>query len=66
MLDIFFNDLYYLFKERYEEKKDNLNKDDMKKFDYTNLVLLIIISMSLRKTRKKLIKILTKKNHLKT
>ena len=66
MLDIFFNDLYYLFKERYEEKKDNLNKDDMKKFDYTNLVLLIIISMSLRKTKKKLIKILTKKNHLKT
>ena len=32
-----FNELYYIYKERYEEEKDALNKKDAKKIDYTKL-----------------------------
>ena len=34
-----FNELYYIFKERYKEEKDVLNKKDIKKFNYTKLRL---------------------------
>ena len=34
-----FNDLYYIYKERYEEEKDILNKKTQKKIDYTKLRL---------------------------
>ena len=34
-----FNELYYIYKERYKEEKDALNKKDIKKFDYTKLRL---------------------------
>ena len=34
-----FNDLYYIYKERYEEEKDTLNKKTQKKIDYTKLRL---------------------------
>ena len=30
-----FNELYYIYKERYEEEKDTLNKSGIKKFGYT-------------------------------
>ena len=35
----FFNELYYIYKERYEEEKDALNKKDTKKFYCTKLKL---------------------------
>ena len=28
-----FSELYYVYKEKYEKKKDNLNKDDIQKLD---------------------------------
>ena len=31
--------MYYVYKDKYEEKKDDLNKDDIKKFDNTKLRL---------------------------
>ena len=34
-----FNELYYIYKEKYEKGKDALNKKDTKKFDYTKLRL---------------------------
>ena len=34
-----FNELYYIYKEKYEEEKDALNEKDTKKFDYTKLRL---------------------------
>ena len=34
-----FNEMYYIRKEKYEEKKDALNEKDTKKFDYTKLRL---------------------------
>ena len=34
-----FNELYYFYKEKYEEEKDALNETDTKKFDYTILRL---------------------------
>ena len=34
-----FNESYYIYKEKYEEKKDALNQKDTKKFDYTKLRL---------------------------
>ena len=34
-----FNEMYYIRKEKYEEKKDGLNEKDTKKFDYTKLRL---------------------------
>ena len=35
----FFNVLSYIYKQKYEEKNDDLNKDDIKKFDYKKLRL---------------------------
>ena len=35
----FFNEMYYIYKEKYEEEKDGLNDKDTKKFDYTKLRL---------------------------
>ena len=34
-----FNELYYIFKERYEEEKNGLNTKDRKKFEYKKLWL---------------------------
>ena len=34
-----FSELYYIYKEKYEEEKDALNEKDTKKFDYTKLRL---------------------------
>ena len=34
-----FNDLYYIYKEIYEEERNNLNKKDTKKSDHTKLRL---------------------------
>ena len=34
-----FNDLYYIYKERYEEERNTLNKIDKQKIDYTKLRL---------------------------
>ena len=34
-----FNDWYYIYKERYEEERDTLNKKDTKKFGYAKLRL---------------------------
>ena len=34
-----FNELYYIYKEKYEEEKDTLNEKDTKKYDYTKLRL---------------------------
>ena len=34
-----FNDLNYIYKERHEEEKNNLNKKDTQKIDYTKLRL---------------------------
>ena len=34
-----FNELYCIYKERYEKEKGSLNKKDAKKFDYTKLGL---------------------------
>ena len=31
--------MYYIYKERYEEEKDPLNKEDTQKIDYTKLRL---------------------------
>ena len=61
-----FNELYYIYKEKYEEEKDALNEKDTKKFDYTKLNSLMIMNMSLKKKKKKLIQSLIKKNHLRT
>ena len=33
------NEIYYIYKEKYEEKKDALSEKDTKKFDYTKLRL---------------------------
>ena len=55
------NDLYYIYKERYEEGRNTLNKIDKQKTDYTNKDLTMIICMSLKKKINKL----TRKNHQK-
>ena len=34
-----FNELYYIYKEKHEEEKDDLNEKGTKKFDYTKLRL---------------------------
>ena len=34
-----FNELYYIYKEKYEKEKNALNEKDTKKFDYTKLRL---------------------------
>ena len=34
-----FNELYYIYKEKYEEEKNSLNEKGTKKFDYTKLRL---------------------------
>lgn len=34
-----FNELYYIYKEKYNEEKDGLNRKTKKEFDYTNLRL---------------------------
>ena len=34
-----FNELYYIYKEKYEEEKDDLNEKGTKQFDYTKLRL---------------------------
>ena len=34
-----FNELHYIFKERYKDEKDVLDKKDIKKFNYTKLRL---------------------------
>ena len=34
-----FNELYYIYKEKYNEEKDGLNWKNKKEFDYTNLRL---------------------------
>ena len=34
-----FNELYYIYKEKYEEEKDALNERGSKKFDHTKLRL---------------------------
>ena len=54
-----FNELYYIYKDKYSEKKDGLNAKDKKD-------LLMIISVSLMKNNnKKLVKDLIKKIYLK-
>ena len=42
-----FNELYHIYKEKYEEEKDALNEKDTKKFDYTKLRLTDDCEMSL-------------------
>ena len=35
-----FNELYYIYKEKYNEEKDGLNRKTKKEFDYTNLMII--------------------------
>ena len=53
-----FNELYYIYKDKYSEEKDGLNAKDKKD-------LLMIISLSLMKNNKRLVKNLIKKIYLK-
>ena len=55
------NELYYIYKEKWEEIKDDLNNKDRNKFDYTKLRLSDDYEYECEEVEKKLIK----KNHLK-
>ena len=37
--EVLFNDLYYIYKDKYNEEKNNLNTKNKKKFDYKKLRL---------------------------
>ena len=62
-----FNELYYIYKDKYSEEKHGLNTKDEKVFTTKNWDLLMIISTSLKKKNNKsiLVKNLIKKNYLK-
>ena len=61
-----FNELYYIYKDKYSEEKDGLNTKAKKNY-YKNWDLLMIISTSLKKKKKnRLVKNLMKKKYLKT
>ena len=66
----FFNGLYYIYKDKYNEEKDGLKTKKTNFFTTKNWDLLMIINTSLKKKKKKkknnrLVKSLIKKNHLK-
>ena len=65
-----FNDLYYIYKGKYNEERDGLNTKNKKLFTTKNWDLLVIINTNLKKKKKKknknwLVKSLIKKSHLK-
>lgn len=62
-----FNELYYINKEKYREEKESLDKKDMKNIDDTKLCLSDdYLYESEEEEKNKLIKLLIKKNHIKT
>ena len=61
-----FNELYYIYKDKYSEEKHGLNTKDEKVFTTKNWDLLMIISTSLKKKNSRLVKNLIKTNCLKT
>ena len=67
----FFNGLYYIYKDKYNEEKDGLKTKKTNFFTTKNWDLLMIINTSLKKKKKKkkknnrLVKSLIKKDHLK-
>ena len=68
-----FNDLYYIYKDKYNEEKDGLNTKDKNFYTTQTWDLLMIINTSLKKKKKKknnnnnnrLVKSLIKRNQLK-
>ena len=58
--------MYYIYKERYEEEKDAINKKDTQKVDYRKLILadnyLCESEEEHKQTDKNLLKIANKKN----
>ena len=44
-----FNDLYYIYKDKYNEEINSLDTENRKKFDYKKLRLLMIIGTRLKK-----------------
>ena len=60
-----FNELCYIYKDKYNEEINSLNTEDTKNLTTKNRDLLMIISTSLKKKKNKPVKNLIKKNHLK-
>ena len=61
-----FNELYYIYKDKYNKEKDGLNTKNKKAFYLEKLSLLMIINTNLKKEKKKKENNrLVKKNHLK-
>ena len=56
--------MYYIYKEKYVEETDGLNDKNTKKQTTQNQDSLMIMNMSLKKKKNKLIKSLTKNKHL--
>ena len=60
-----FNEMYYIYKEKYEEEKDGFNDKDRKKCDYAKLILTDDYEYESEKEEKKTYEKPDKKNHLK-
>ena len=52
MIEVF-NDFYYIHKDKYNKEINSLNTENKNKLDYKKLRLLMIISIRLKKNKKK-------------